>query len=208
MPKWSPDGQSITFCAFPGGKPYIYVMSADGGARRRLDTDPPGGNWPHWSRDGRRIYFVTESGGNSQIYLAEATGGKAIQVTQDPDKPDLPHESHDGRFLYYSKGYPFPQSVWRVQVDGGEGTKLLDGVDKYGSWTVRRDGIYFFTEPDAKGRRDLSIYEFATGRTRKILTVIGKLELFGLEISPDGQAILYAQEDESGSDLMLVENFR
>jgi hypothetical protein len=38
--------------------------------------------------------------------------------------------------------------------------------------------------------------------------VIGKLELFGLEISPDGQAILYAQEDESGSDLMLVENFR
>ena len=195
-------------CAFPGAESYIYVIGADGGIPRRLETDPPGGSWPYWSRDGRSIYFVTEGGGGSQIYLADVTGGKAIQVTQDPDKPDLPHESHDGRFLYYSKGYPFSQSVWRVPVDGGEGTKLFDGVDKYGSWTVRRDGIYFFTVPDVKGRRDLSIYEFATGRTRKILTVIGKLEFLGLEISPDGQTILYAQEDESGSGLMLVENFR
>ena len=195
-------------CGFPGAESYIYVIGADGGIPRRLETDPPGGSWPYWSRDGRSIYFVTEGGGGSQIYLADVTGGKAIQVTQDPDKPDLPHESHDGRFLYYSKGYPFSQSVWRVPVDGGEGTKLFDGVDKYGSWTVRRDGIYFFTVPDVKGRRDLSIYEFATGRTRTILTVIGKLEFFGLEISPDGQTILYAREDESGSDLMLVENFR
>jgi serine/threonine protein kinase/Tol biopolymer transport system component len=208
MPKWSPDGRSIAFCAFPGGEPYIYVVSADGGVPRRLTTDPPGGNWPNWSRDGRSLYFVTKSGGSSQIYKTPVTGGKAVPITRDPDKPDLPHESPDGRFLYYSKGYPFPQSVWRVPVEGGEGTKLFDGV-KGALWTLGRDGIYFFTEPDEKGRTDLSVYEFATEKTRKILTIVEKLELIGpVEISPDGRTVLYAQEDESGSDLMLVENFR
>lgn len=208
MPKWSPDGRSIAFCGFPGGEPFIYVVSADGGVPRRLTTDPPGGNWPNWSGDGRSIYFVTESAGSSQIYVAPATGGKATQVTRDPDKPDLPHESPDGKFLYYSKGWPFPQSVWRVPVEGGEGTKLFDGVDKYGSWTIRGDGIYFFAAPDEKGRCDLSIYEFATGRTHRILRVMARVERFDLEISPDGRTALYTQEDESGSDLMLVENFR
>ena len=29
-----------------------------------------------------------------------------------------------------------------------------------------------------------------------------------MTVSPEGQTILYSQYDESGSDLMLVENFR
>jgi hypothetical protein len=30
----------------------------------------------------------------------------------------------------------------------------------------------------------------------------------GLAVSPDGQWVLYPQIDQSGSDIMLVENFR
>jgi hypothetical protein len=31
---------------------------------------------------------------------------------------------------------------------------------------------------------------------------------FGLDVSPDGRYLIYAQLDDTASDLMLVENFR
>ena len=202
---WSPDGRNIAFGLVVGGKRHIFVANANGGAPRRLTTDPESGNfWPYWSRDGRWIYFRTaRSSRSSEIWKMPPTGGDAVQITRDPGA-DLPRESHDGKFVYYSKGWPNPQSVWKVSVEGGAATKILDGVHRGGLWTVGPDGIYFFTEPDDKGQSDLSVHEFATGKTRKILTARAGM----IEVSPDLRTILYRNPDEAGSDLMLVENFR
>jgi hypothetical protein len=57
------------------------------------------------------------------------------------------------------------------------------------------------------GHSDICFYEFATGQIRKILTI--ERPVWGdIAVSPDGRTILYPQHDESGSVLMLVENFR
>ena len=60
--------------------------------------------------------------------------------------------------------------------------------------------------PDEKGHTDLTVYEFATGKTSKIRTM--ERPVGELTVSPDSRTILYTQLDETGSDLMLVENFR
>ena len=94
-----------------------------------------------------------------------------------------------------------------MPVGGGEETKVLNFVHCNGGWAALEQGIYFFTKPDEKGHSEIRFYEFATGKTRKIQTIereVGNL----LAVSPDGRTILYAQEDQSGSDLMLVDNFR
>ena len=115
----------------------------------------------------------------------------------------------DGRYIYYNRGYPFALSIWRMPVGGGEEFKVLDSVNPNGSWTVRQEGIYFFTPPDEKGLSTLCLYDFATGKTKDILKPERTVVDFGnVAISPDGQTILYSQSDEFGSDLMLVENFR
>jgi Tol biopolymer transport system component/predicted Ser/Thr protein kinase len=202
-PKWSPDGRSIAFVSTVGGNEDIYVVSANGGPHRRLTTGPSGGKWPCWSRDGQSIYFVS----SGQVWKMRAAGGDAVQVTRN--RGDVPQESRDGKFIYYLKGDPWPIScsVWRMPVGAGEETKVLDSVHCEGQWAVGRQGIYFFAKTDAARHSDLSVYEFATGKTRKILTIERPLT-YWMAVSPDDRTILYTQLDEAGSDLMLVENFR
>jgi Tol biopolymer transport system component len=204
---WSPDSQSILFQMEIGGNQDIYAVNVDGVTPRRLTIDPASESWPFWSQDGQWIYFRSNRGGTSHIWKMPAGGGGAVQININTDDLDAPRESLDGRFLYFSMGWPGPNSVWRVPVEGGEPTEVLDGVHPTALWTVAENGIYFFTSPDKRGYSDLCIYEFATERIRKLLTVERPVTLY-VTVSRDGRTVLYTQVDEAGSDLMLVENFR
>jgi len=84
--------------------------------------------------------------------------------------------------------------------------KVLDSVDSAGEWTVGKEGIYFFRTTKT-GHSEICFYEFASAQTRKILT-IQRPPWGHIAIAPDERTILYPQFDESGSVLMLVENFR
>ena len=206
-PRWSPDGQSIVFAAFPGKNSDIHVISAKGGVPRRLTTDPADDKWPSWSWDGQSIYFVSNRSGSSQIWKVPVAGGDAVQLTPNGEDRDMPQESPDGKFIYYHKGYPLQCSLWRIPVGGGEETKVLDSMHCDGLWTLGKEAIYFIAQPDERGNSDIRVYELATGKTRKILTIERRVTSY-IAVSPDGLTILYPQFDLLGSDLMLVENFR
>ena len=208
-PKWSPDGRGIAFSAIIGGNEDIYVVSANGGSPRRLTTDPAGDMWPSWSRDGQWIYFKSARSGSGEIWKMPAVGGDAVQITRNDG--DKPLESPDGKYLYYMKGDRYPEqcSVWKMPVGGGEETRVLDSVHCDGFWDIGNDGLYYFAKPDEKGRSEIRLYEFTTGKTRKILILDRQSFSFAsLTASPGGRAMLYSKYDQAGSDLMLVENFR
>ena len=205
-PSWSPDSQKIAFTGVQKGmKDDVYSISVNGGAPQRLTTNPAEDKWPYWSHDGKWIYFSSTRSGREEIWKMPSNGGEAVQITRNSG--DIPQESADGKFLYYMKGWPEAVSVWRASVDGNQEAKILDSVHNAGQWTVGKEGIYFFRTSDKMGHSDICFYEFATGQIRKVLTIQRPVNA-RIEVSPDGGAILYSQSDESGSVLMLVENFR
>lgn len=205
-PSWSPDSQNIAFTvAQKGMKEDIYVVSVNGGAPRRMTTNPAEDKWPYWSHDGKWIYFSSTRSGREEIWKMPSSGGDAVQITRNSG--DGPQESPDGKFLYYMKGWPDAVSVWRTSVDGNQETKVLDSVHSEGQWTVGKQGIFFFRTPDKMGHSDICVYEFASGHIRKVLTIQMPVNNH-IAVSPDGRTILYPQSDESGSVLMLVDNFR
>jgi hypothetical protein len=53
----------------------------------------------------------------------------------------------------------------------------------------------------------LDFLSFATGRVTRVMTV-DRISGLGLDVSPDGRTLLFAQRDFFTEDLMLVENFR
>ncbi len=205
-PNWSADGQNIAFTAVQNGaKEDIYSISTNGGSPRRLTTNPAEDKLPDWSHDGRWIYFSSTRTGREEIWKMPSNGGDAVQITRNSG--DGPKESPDGKFLYYMKGWPDAVTVWRTPVDGGKETKILDSVHSEGGWTVGKKGIFFFRPPDKMGHSDICFYAFDNHQTLKILTIQRPVNNH-IAVSPDDSTILYPQEDESGSDLMLVENFR
>jgi Tol biopolymer transport system component len=206
QPNWSPDGKTIAFCVLvPGEGREIYLINAEGGVPRRIAAGLRNSMWPSWSRDGQSLYVTGGRNNTWGVWKIPSTGGEAVQITRNGG--DVPQESPDGKYVYLTNDPVTAPSVWRIPVEGGEEVKVLDAVGPGGLFTVAKNGIYFLKIPDKKGHSDLCLYVFATGKSRKILTVEREVPS-KIAVSPDGKTILYPQVDEAGSDLMLVENFR
>jgi eukaryotic-like serine/threonine-protein kinase len=203
-PRWSPDGGRIAFDSNAAGEFDIYVVAADGGKPQRMTTNPANDGNPSWSQDGRWIYFDSARTGEQQVWKMPANGGEAVQVTKDGGYGPL--ESPDGKFLYYTKAL-FSGSLWRIPIEGGEASKVLEGLSYYQNLAIVGNGLYFVTRTTTTGDSSIQFLSFATNNISSI-AAFEKSPVWGLTVSPDGKWILYGLEQQSGSELMLVENFR
>jgi Tol biopolymer transport system component len=206
-PRWSPDGRHIAFDARIETHSDIYVIGAEGGSPRRITTETSDDVVPTWSRDGHWIYFASNRTGDQQVWKVPAEGGEAVQVTKHGGF--AAYEAPDGKFVYYTK-IDRP-GLWRVAVEGGEEAPVLDHPELgyWGWWAVVNEGIYFINV-EMKQHPVIEFFSFATGRVRQIATMEKEAVMAGpgLAISPDRRWILYAQVDQSGGDIILVENIR
>jgi hypothetical protein len=176
------------------------MIDADGGSPRRMTNHPADDSVASWSRDGRWIYFASNRTKESQVWKMPAEGGEAVQVSGHGGF--IAYESLDGKFVYFSKDR-WQSSIWRVPVGGGEETKIVESALGQ-AFVVASKGIYFVSWPDVK---TVQFLRFATGKVTTIATIKRRAE-WGLSVSPDERYVLYTQNDQIGSDLMLIENFR
>ncbi len=214
-PRWSPDGRRIAFDHHEKEAWRIYVMASDGGQVRRLAQDE--GNTeviPSWSGDGKWIYYASNRTGRFEIWKRAAQGGPGMQLTHNGGW--VAFESHDGRSLYYTtttpnagrQGETFAptktESLWVLPLQGGEEKQLLESV-RYRAFVVADDGIYYIPAPAANGS-SVRFHSFA-GEDKEISS-ISQPTLQGLSVSPDRKMILFSAEVRSGSNIMVVDNFR
>ena len=120
-----------------------------------------------------------------------------------------PVESPDGRFIYVTgTGTDASNSgLWRITAKGEEPKQVLDSIVGYNAYALEDRGIYFIPRPDPTKCYSIRFYELATGKIRTVAE-LGKQPCWGLTVSQDRRWALYTQQDQAGSDLMLVENFR
>jgi Tol biopolymer transport system component len=198
-PQWSPDGRWIAFSVWsPDSELDVYLVPTEGGAPRRLTEWPSRDMVASWSRDGKWIYFTSARSGPYETWKVRIDGGDPIQVTHTGGVGA--RESPDGRFLFVMKvGSP---AILRLSMENGEEEKLIDR----NGWPfdVSDEGIVFVDSPGGE-KPAIRYYEFSTG---KVSTVAVLENAPQISVSPDGEWIVYDQQDVTGSDLVLVENFR
>ena len=85
-----------------------------------------------------------------------------------------------------------------------------DGIGAWRSWRVAGKGIYFAAaEPAGNGSR-IDYLDLTNGLTREIARMDRTPDpiIPSLAVSPDGKHLLFAQFDQRGSNIMMVEGFR
>ncbi len=209
-PRWAPDLQQIAFDLEAPGRFDIYVASVSGGSPRLLIKDGIG---PSWSHDGRWVYFASEqSGGRSsevssdrRIWKVPSKGGQPVPVTEGGCFEAV--ESPGGRELLFVKLAPGRrEGLWSMPASGGPEVSLLPSI-RHGRWAVSETGVYFISPDTRSSLVPLLFFNFGTRRVSEIGRIahgVGQ----GLSISPDERWIIWTQVDRSGSDLVMLENFR
>jgi hypothetical protein len=127
-----------------------------------------------------------------------ADGGALQQLTRQG--AIQPFESQDGRLLYYVRA----EGIWSVPVDGGEEREVVK-VDAGELIEAGGGGLYFATNTPFQKAGGLMFYHLPSGPIDK---VAGIQTRYGMSVSPDRRWLLYTAFTATGSDLMLVDNFR
>jgi Tol biopolymer transport system component len=181
-------------------------VNSNGGTPRQLTTGKSENNVPSWSRDGQWIYFSSNRTGVFQMYKMPAEGGQEIQITTKGGFAAF--ESHDGKYLYYAEKNN-QSRIMRAPLAGGE----AQSVDAHLSdllwcmWKLTDKGIYFIKQDTVK-QGEICFYNFSTQQTRQIAVTEKSIYPYsGIDVSPDGQSLLYSQVDRIESDIMLMQNF-
>ena len=202
-PRWSPDGRRIAFDSRPGDNADIFVISAEGGAPRRLTYQPGEDARPAWSPDGKWIYFSSDRSGQQEIWRMAADGSQQLQITKKGGYSAL--ASSDGQWLYYHDQENRDRPLRKIRSDGGEDSEAIPLPVPGLAYTVTPAGVYFVSRLD-EDHNSLQMFRFASGKAAE-LTKLDYRPGIGLSVSPDERYVLLTKPDQSGTDLMLVENF-
>jgi TolB protein len=123
-PCWSPDGSQIVFTMEPG--PQLYVMSAAGGAPRRLAVGVSTyAAEPDWSRtDRNKIACTVRVGRQYQIAVYDFAAGAAKVVSKASFDGVEPSWLADGRHLVYTARDRSSSFLCILDTETGNSTRL------------------------------------------------------------------------------------
>jgi Tol biopolymer transport system component len=205
-PDWSPDGRWIAFdCQTKEGNWNIWVVETSGAGLRRVTSGPSDEHIPTWSRDGRSIYFDSNRTGRYEIWRVAFAGGQPEQITANGGHTAF--ESFDGKTLYYTKDtQAAPSPIFEMRLAGKQERQVVDHVS-FRAFAVVEDGIYYIGRREDDRRYPLRFHPFSASRDREI-TRLENVSNYSLTVSPDRKGFLFTKSVTTGTDLMLVENFR
>lgn len=104
---WSPDGDTLAYCAERNGNYNIYTIPVTGGVETQL-TDAEGlDDGPEYAPNGQHIWFNSTRTGLMQVWRMNTDGSEQTQMTFDESNNWFPHVSPDGEsvaYITYQKG--------------------------------------------------------------------------------------------------------
>jgi dipeptidyl aminopeptidase/acylaminoacyl peptidase len=186
-PRWSPDSKSIAYVQSSMGTQEstffdlnadrnsdIYVVSVDGGAPKRLTSNPGPDTSPAWSPDGSEIAYLSAMDPRAwaekiDVLVMPAAGGPARNLTKDfPDSAAAMKWSPDGKSVYWDAEEGVRRHIFRVPASGGKIVHITEGAMMYADFDISPDGARIASSVDnSMGPAEIWIVDVSgNGRTR------------------------------------------
>jgi TolB protein len=195
-PRFSPNGQYLTYMNFADGNPQVYLLQLATGQQQRLANVGAMTFAPRFSPDGGTVAFSVEQGGSTNIYAVSAGGGQPMQLTSGAAIDTAPSYSPDGSRLVFESDRGGSPQIYMMGAGGGNAQRVSFGEGSYSTpvWAPTGDLIAFTRQsggqfhigvmnPDGSGERLLYSSYHAEGPTW----------------APNGRVIMFFQ-DPGGND--------
>jgi len=210
FPKFSPDGETITFMANYDGNYDIYTIPTEGGTPFRVTHHPNSERPVGWTPGGEIIFWVygmSDHAKTVQLYTVPPEGGL-------PEQLPVPYGwnasiSDDGKWLAYNpfatdystwKRYQGGRApdIWLFNLRDHSSEKITDweGADTFPMW--HGDELYYVSDAGPAHRLNVWVYDTGTQRSRQI-TKHRDYDVKWASIGPD--AVVY----QYGAELRLLD---
>jgi len=124
-PKYSPDGNKITFISSRSGFREVWVSNADRSNPVRLTFfNGPMTGHPSWSPDGQWIAFHARLEGTLDLFAIAAAGGPPKRLTTNTWEDHYPKYSLDGKTMFFSSRRSGDMQIWRMSLDGKDAVQI------------------------------------------------------------------------------------
>jgi Tol biopolymer transport system component len=224
QPRFSPDGQWITFLSDREGSENVWIMKADGSGAKQVSKDPNNEfASPTWDPNGKYIYVSkTKFGiGPREIWMYHIDGGTGIQITKSKPTPTTPRDqrtsdmgvvaSPDGKYLYYAErrrdfSYNSMFPLWQIKRKDrktGDEDTIIEQPRSAMRPGVTPDGKFLLYVTRHETETGLRLRNLETGEdhwvrypvTRDDQEAIFSRDLFpGYAFLPGGKEIVYNQD--------------
>jgi TolB protein len=195
-PRFSPNGDMVTYMNFDEGNPQVYLLQLSTGRQQRLASLGAMTFAPRFSPDGGSVAFSVEAGGSTNIYSVSINGGQPMQLTSGAAIDTGPSYSPDGSRIVFESDRGGSPQLYLMGAGGGQAQRISYGQGSYSTpvWSPKGDLIAFTRQsggqfnigimnPDGSGERMLYSSFHAEGPTW----------------APNGRVIMFFQ-DPGGND--------
>ncbi len=191
-PRFSPTAQEITYLAYVGGRPRVYIYNIDTGQRELLGNFPGMTFAPRFSPDGNTVIMSMAQDGNSDIYTMDLRTRRFRRLTRHPAIDTSPSYSPGGRQVVFNSDRGGTQQLYVMAPTNGAPKRISFGKGRYATpvWSPRGD-LIAFTKINA-GRFSIGIMR-PDGSGERLLTESFLVE--GPTWSPNGRVLMYFRDE-------------
>lgn len=186
FPRWSPDGETISFVSNRSGTPQIWLIAAKGGEARQLTHCKTGVSNPVWSPDGKHIVFSSMLSPEDSFSDVEGEAKKEAQKAIVVNR--MKYKSDDHGYIYDKC-----KQLAIVNVESGEVKAISEGPYNHtvGAWSPDGEWLAITANraenPDKQHSIDVYLVPFAGGEWKKVTKSKGTF--FFPTWSPDGKKL-------------------
>lgn len=208
-PVYAPDGRFIAFIRSLSTASDVILISALGGAERKLATLRSARSSLSFAPDGKTLAVADNDStrGETGIFLLDVETGAKRRVTSPPEfsSDGEPHFSPDGKSIVFVRAAsPVAQEIYLVSTGGGGEARQLtaDKTQIRGiAWSADGKQIVFAS---LRASNQLNLWQIAASGGEPVLIATGGKNPSHPAVAPDGKSIAYV-EATTDSNIWQIE---
>ncbi len=195
-PRFSPNKQEVTYMAFDGDNPAIYLLQLETGQREKVGNFPGITIAPRFSPDGQKVVMsLLQDNGSANLYTMDLRSRNVTRLTNSSAIDTSASYSPDGGQIVFESDRGGKQQLYVMAAGGSEPNRISFGDGAYSTpvWSPRGDLIAFTKQ--SGGQFSIGVMK-PDGSGERILTTGFHNE--GPTWAPNGRVLAYFSQAAGG----------